>query len=73
MTAAVPGPAAPDALAAALAPDLVAVIGYLAAPDRTGPARRDRCGRAGARGGQGPAVRRAGRHRDGAGRARRSV
>jgi len=33
MTAASPGPAAPDALAAALAPDLVAVIGYLAAPD----------------------------------------
>ena len=72
MTAAVPGPAAPDALAAALAPDLVAVIGYLTDPG-TGPARRDRCGRAGARGGQGPAVRRAGRHRDGAGRARRSV
>ena len=33
MTGAIPGPAAPDALAAALAPDLVAVIGYLAAPD----------------------------------------
>ena len=33
MTAAVPGPATPDALAAALAPDLVAVIGYLTAPD----------------------------------------
>ena len=33
MTAAFPGPAAPDALAAALAPDLVAVIGYLTAPD----------------------------------------
>ena len=74
MTAAVPGPAAPDALAAALAPDLVAIIGYLTAPDPdTGPARRERCGRAGARGGQGPAVRRAGRHRDGADRARRSV
>ena len=37
MTAAVPGPAAPDALAAAPAPDLVAVIGYLTAPE---PARR---------------------------------
>src|SRR5512135_1347729 len=33
MTAAVPGLAAPDALAAALAPDLVAVIGYLTAPE----------------------------------------
>ena len=37
MTAAVPGPAAPDALAAALAPDLVAIIGYLADPDRNRP------------------------------------
>lgn len=34
MTAASPGPAAPDGLAAALAPDLVAVIGYLTAPAR---------------------------------------
>ena len=38
MTAAVPGPAAPDALAAALAPDLVAIIGYLTAPDPARPA-----------------------------------
>ena len=38
MTAAIPGPAAPDALAAALAPDLVAVIGYLTATrNRPGP------------------------------------
>ena len=36
MTAAFPGPAAPDALAAALAPDLVAMIGYLTDPE---PAR----------------------------------
>jgi hypothetical protein len=33
MTAAFPGPAAPDDLAAALAPDLVAVIGYPTAPE----------------------------------------
>ena len=41
MTAAVPGPAAPDALAAALAPDLVAVIGYLTAPEPARPAGTD--------------------------------
>ena len=33
MTPAVPGPAALDAVEAVLAPDLVAVIGYLTAPD----------------------------------------
>ena len=44
MTAAVPGPAAPDALAAALAPDLVAVIGYLTAPEPARPAVTDAAG-----------------------------
>ena len=38
MRAAFPGPAAPDALAAALAPDLVAVLGYLTAPEPARPA-----------------------------------
>jgi hypothetical protein len=33
MTPAVPGPAALDAVEAVLAPDLVAIIGYLTAPD----------------------------------------
>ena len=33
MTAAVPGPAALDAVEAVLTPDLVAIIGYLTAPD----------------------------------------
>ena len=33
MTAVVPGPAALDAVEAVLAPDLVAIIGYLTAPD----------------------------------------
>ena len=40
MTAVVPGPAAPDALDAVLAPDLVAIIGYLTAhpePARSAP------------------------------------
>jgi hypothetical protein len=36
--AAFPGPAAPDALAAALEPDLFAVIGYLTAPESARPA-----------------------------------
>jgi hypothetical protein len=44
MTAAVSGPAAPDALAAALAPDLVAVIGYLTAPELARPAVIDAAG-----------------------------
>ena len=43
MTAAFPGLTAPDALAAALAPDLVAIIGYLtaAAPEPARPAVTD--------------------------------
>ena len=46
MTAALPGPAAPDALAAALAPDLLAIIGYLAdpAPEPARPAVTDVAG-----------------------------
>ena len=74
MTAAVPGPAALDAVEAALAPDLVAIIGYLTDPDPepARPAVSDAAG-PGARGGQGPAVRRAGRHRNGADRPRHSV
>ena len=46
MTAASRGPAVPDALAAALAPDLVAIIGYLADPgqDQARPAVTDAAG-----------------------------
>jgi hypothetical protein len=44
MTATSPGPAAPDALAAALAPDLVAVIGYLTDPEPARPAVADVAG-----------------------------
>jgi len=44
MTAAFPGPAAPDALAAALAPDLVAIIGSLTDPEPARPAVTDAAG-----------------------------
>ena len=46
MTVGVPGLTAPDALAAALAPDLAAVIGYLTAPEPARPAMTDAAGRA---------------------------